>query len=310
MNNLNKIIDEYDLKEITPITLLRESSDNIVYSIGEKYKKILRISKHLVLDEILFEHDVIRYLAEFGYPVPNWILTKDGNKYTLHAGEVAVLFDFIQGHHVTFNDDYFLNRNKEVFEAGKSLANLANIGKKFNTIHKRTRTIFTELQRVLDSEDRFVDEFEGGVEFVGQIKQSILFAKSAEVTSGLIHNDFRPSNVIFSESGSVSCVIDFDWSCKGPHVKDLALAVLEWSFPDGYNEPHFETFDIFLEGYNSVSEEKISRSMDLYKWIMFSALSDTATFFCDRIDSTTIKKNISYSYMYRKYIYFSKLILI
>lgn len=308
MNNINKITEEYEIEETSPVILLRESSDNLVYQIGEKSKKILRVSKHLAVSEILFEFELLSYLDSRGFGVPKWLKTKNGDVYGLHEGSVSVMFDFVPGYHVTINKEFFLNNKNEAFEAGKCLGLFSNIGKDFKTTQGRTRTIFSELQRVVDNEKRFKDEFEYGEEFVGQVKRSIEFAKSGTTSIGLIHNDFRASNLIFGESGTVKSVVDFDWACFGPLIKDVALAVLEWSFPDGYIEPDIKSFDLFLEGYNSVADVKVTKGSELYQWIMLSALSDTATFFCDRIDSPTLKRNINYSYMYRKYLHFLNLL--
>lgn len=307
MNNISKIIEDYDIHEVSPVTLIRESSDNLVYQIGDGNKKILRVSKHLKASEIMFEFELMSYLDSKGFNVPKWNKTKNGDMFVSCESSVSVMFDFVDGYHATIDKDFFSNDNNQAFEAGKSLAQLSNIGRDFKTEHVRSRRIFSELQRVIDNEERFKSEFEGGKEFVEQVKESIKFAKSSNAHIGVIHNDFRASNVIFGESGTVKSVVDFDWACFGPLIKDAALGVLEWSFPDGYTEFDAKTFDLFLEGYNSVAETKVVKDTDLYKWIMFSALSDTATFFCDRIDSTTLRKNINYSYMYRKYLYFRNL---
>jgi hypothetical protein len=82
---------------------------------------------------------------------------------------------------------------------------------------------------------------------------------------------------------------------------------LEWSFPDGRIEPDFIIFDAFLDGHNSATKEKVVKGAELYSWIRFAALSDTATFFCDRLTSPNLKKRITSSYMYKKYLFFSSL---
>lgn len=51
MGEIKKALNNYDLDEITTVVLLRESADNLVYAIGEKNKKILRISKRLPAEE-------------------------------------------------------------------------------------------------------------------------------------------------------------------------------------------------------------------------------------------------------------------
>jgi len=87
----------------------------------------------------------------------------------------------------------------------------------------------------------------------------------------------------------------------------LALAVVEWSFPDSRAEPDWELFDAFLAGYNSVAKTKYEKGILLYSWIKFSILSDACTYFCDLADNADSTKKITDSYMYRKYLFFKKL---
>ncbi len=306
MENINKALLEYNLKETTPVVLLRESSDNFVYSIGEKNKTILRISKRLPVEDIKFEYEAIMHLFNAGVTVPKCLLTKAGNFYTLINGNVAVLFEFIDGHHINIDKDH-LPTKTQAYSAGKGLGSMSNAAVSFKSSAPRKRNFYTEFERVLKISDIFINQFEGGKEFIGQIEEVIKFGKSQTEVEGLVHNDYRSHNVFFNDKDEFAGIIDFDWSCNGPIIKDLALAVVEWSFPDGAIEPDFELFDVFLEGYNSVAINKVAKDQRLYSWIKFTTLSDASTYFCDLAEDATSTKRIVRSYMYRKYTYFSKL---
>lgn len=307
METLQKILNQYDIPEVSPTEIVRESSDNHVYLIGEKNKKILRISKRLPIEDIRFEYEALRYLSLNNLPVPRWVKTKDGNFYaSVDEFEVAVMFDFLEGYHVHIGKDN-LPTKEQAYAAGHTLASIAEIGRTFKPSSPRRRNVFIELDRVLQNEETFKKDFEGGEVFVEQVKEAIQFGRESESPMGLIHNDYRSGNVFFKNDNKISGVIDFDWSCIGPIMKDLALGVLEWSFPDGRVEPNFTIFDAFLEGYNSVVIEKITKGSVLYSWIKFAALSDTATFFCDRLTSPDLKKKVTRSYMYKKYLFFNSL---
>ena len=307
METIFKILDQYDIPEISPIEMIRESGDNRVYLIGKNNKKIVRLSKRLPIEDVRFEFEVLQHLAQSGFPVAGWIKTKNGNFYaSTEEVEVAVVFDFLEGYHVQIDKDT-LPTKEQAQTVGRALASLANAGKTFTPTSQRQRNIFTEVERVLKNEEKFVKELEGGDVFVQQVKQAISFAKESKHSVGLIHNDYRAGNIFFKNNSELSGVIDFDWSCIGPSIKDLALGVLEWSYPDGRLEPDFSVFDAFLDGYNSTATEKITKGKELYSWIQFAALSDTATFFCDRLSSPELKRKIASSYMYRKYLFFSKL---
>ncbi len=303
--NISKALKSYDLKEYFPVILLRESSDNSVFLIGEKNRKVLRVSKRLPIKDIQFEFGVIDYLSKNNFPVPNINHTVDGNFYVLINDNVAVLFDFIDGHQIQIDKEN-LPTIKQSFNAGKSLGIFNNISNGFITASPRNRNIFSELERSITLADKFINDFEGGVDFIDHVKNMIEFAKKQTKYQTLIHNDYRPGNVFFGNNDEVVGVIDFDWSTIGPAIKDFALASVEWSFPDGgeFNE---DLFNAFLDGYNSSSKEKIIKNQRLYSWIKFSTLSDASTYFCDLAEDKNSTKRIIKSYMYKKFLFFSKI---
>lgn len=306
MEEIKKALNNYNLDEVTPVTLLRESGDNFVYVIGEKNKKILRISKRLPIEDIKFEYEATEFLSKGNVVVPKWMMTKSGDFYTLIDGNVAVVFDFLEGHHIEVDKDY-LPSQIQAYNAGKGLGLMSNASIGFISTFPRQRNIFSEFERVISISEVFTNKFEGGREFVDQVKKAIQFSKNQNESVGFIHNDYRPGNVFFNNNNELTGIIDFDWSCIGPVIKDLALAIVEWSFPDGATEPDFKIFDSFLDGYNSVSNYKWKKDERLYSWIKFATLSDASTYFCDLADDPNSTKRIIKSYMYRKFKFFSDL---
>lgn len=306
MQEISKVLEEYDLSENSPINLVRESADNVVYVIGQNDKKILRVSKRLAVKNVAFEYEAIKYLAENGVQVAHWLMTKAGKEYSLVDGQVAVLFDFLPGYHINIDKDH-LPTQAQSYSAGAGLGRMSNAASTFTSSTSRTRTIFSEFERVLSLEKMFVKDFEGGAAFVVQIKEALKFGRAQNEIIGFIHNDYRPSNVFFDENDQVTGIIDFDWSCMGPVIKDLALAIVEWSFPDGAIEADMTLFQEFLDGYNSISNQKWEKDKKLYSWIKFTTLSDASTYFCDLAEDPESTKRIITSYMYRKFLFFSEL---
>ena len=305
-NQIEKILEQYNIFEKTPIVFIRESSDNAVYSIGDKNKHILRISKRLSLSDVQFEFEAMEHLSKARVALPQWVKTKDGNFYA-STPEIptAVLFEFLEGVHA--------ERTKEIMptlaqaqEAGKNLAMLHNAGLDFSSESPRSRTIFSELERVIMNKDIFISQFEGGNEFVREVQEAIVFAKTHFEPKGFIHNDYRVGNVFFQKENpeKIKGIIDFDWGCVGPLSKDFALGVVEWSFVSGASMPDEKVFDAFLNGYNSVAIHKQTKGNDLYQWIWFSGLSDTATWLCDNINTPDFIKRVNRSHMYQKAQYF------
>jgi Ser/Thr protein kinase RdoA (MazF antagonist) len=306
MDSLKEIAEQYGFKSEV-FKVIRESSDNRVYLIDENDKYVLRIGKKLSIEDVCFEHEVAEYLRKGGVPVPRWKKNRKGEYWTeTSSGEVAVAFEHIEGFHVVSDREHKPSEG-QVRVAGKMLGTLSAVGLGYKSKAGRGRTIFSELERVFAHESDIIQSFKGGEAFVAEVREALSFAKNADGPKGIIHNDFRPHNVFFESDSKICGVIDFDWATTGLIQKDLAHSVLEWSFPDGIPQPHEVLFDAFLDGYNSTSPFPGKRGKELYEWICFSALSDVATYFCDRISDPALKKDIGRSYMYKKYLYFKNL---
>lgn len=282
---------------------LRESSDNKVFVIqtDKDVNYILRISKRDIVRDILFELNWIVDLKKKGLPVTDVIKTKDSKLLFYHGGLTGVVFKFIDGCHIDITKQ---NKPDSAYieKASKLLAKLHNISTELTLDYPRKRTILTELKRALDRKEKFEKFVEGGREFIDRVSKNVEWAQKDKYQPTFIINDFRPGNIIFKD-GEIAALIDFDWSCMGPAIKDFALGIAEWSFPDGAEKPWEDTFELFLDSYNKESKVKFAENDYLYKWICFACLSDTATYLCDMADIGTYKK-VSSSYMYQKYLYF------
>lgn len=305
MNNyklIQKIEKTYNFSCLGIIPL-RESSDNKVFilKIDQNVNYILRVSKRDVGENVLFELNWIENLAKRGFPTTNIIKTRNNQLYFYYEELVGVVFKFIDGYHMKI-DKQNKPDSAHIKKAAKLLAKLHNISSELTLEYPRKRTILTELERVLDRKEKFEKLIEGGKEFISKAIKNLAWTQKEKYEPTFIINDFRPGNVIFKNKDNAT-LIDFDWSCIGPSIKDFALGITEWSFPDGAEKPWEDIFELFLNSYNKESKKQFAQNDYLYKWICFACLSDTATYLCDMIDAGIYKK-VSSSYMYQKYLYF------
>ncbi len=302
---LASVLEQYALTEKDPIVPLRESDDNQVFRVGTTEQAILRISKRLSKEDVRFEYEAIRILREKGLPVAPWIVTKNNDLYALSGESVAVLFGLLPGSPADKRDDHPAIQSR-ASQAGMMLRRIHEGGEGLDPALTRNRTIFTELERALSLQEIFVKEFEGGEDFMRQVRGAVEFGKQWTGPVTLIHNDFRISNILFNEQNVLTGVVDFDWSCRGPWIKDLALALVEWSFPDGASQEDELIFDAFLSGYAQMNGPAIERGKMLADWIAFATLSEACTYFCDLAQDPSSSKRVIKSYMYRKYQYFKE----
>jgi len=298
---------DYGITGQVKLDLLKESPDNFIYTVFIDNIKtyVLRVSKRPLGEDVLFEIDSLIKLSLRGAPVivPEKLINNEYYKLIDKSG-ICVLFKYIEGEHELV-DKNNKPRIERVKSSGAALGVLHNSS--FNLIigKRKGRNIYTELDRVLRNENKIRLVFNNPDEFIVNVKKYINWAKNQKVDHGLINNDYRPSNVFFLQD-KVSTILDFDWSCLGPYIKDVALGAVEWSYPDGSSIPWRDVYGKFIDGYNSISKIKITDVDSLYKWSAFACLSDASTYFSDLAsehDQSMDKLNMN-SYMYSKFKYF------
>lgn len=312
INNLVRVLkNNYKLGGNLKISLFRESPDNFIYFInsGGLGKYMLRVSKRKVGKDVLFELSALKKLSKLNVPVVPPVPQANGNLFVEieKAGQIYVLFKFVEGEHEKIDKDTkpSLTRARS---AGGALGFMHNCSGSLNFIkERRDRNIYTELNRVNNDINRFLSIYMDPKEFISQVNAYIKWASEQEDKIGLINNDYRPGNVFFKQD-KVVAILDFDWSCVGPLIKDVALGAVEWSYPDGAEGQWPDVFESFVNGYNSNSAIKVNINNRLYKWMAFACLSDASTYFCDILeDGGLSKKRELKSYMYKKFKLFDQL---
>ena len=287
------------------ISLLRAGRDNDVWVVSDKNgQKIMavRVSKRDIKKDIVFEIKWLGELRNYSLPVPKVIKTRSGSDFWIdNEGQVYVGFEYIEGTglQVTPQNKPGLDLVKK---AAGVLARIHNVSLDIRINLTRRRNILTEFNRALAIRDKFVQFSNGGKEFVQELEFYKGWVTRHMNNNYLVHNDYRPGNVLFRNDNQVVAVVDFDWSCMGPAIKDVAHALVEWSFPDGARSHWPNIFDAFLKSYNQKAKEKIQLNNNLYHWMSFACLSDTATYFTD-LTYQNIFKPITSSYMYQKFLY-------
>jgi len=288
-------------------SVLRDGPDNIVWTLesenGKKY--VARISKRELGGNIAFEAEWLKVLLTDGVPVVPIIETKDKKPFAiLPIGKALTIFEFVNGKHLSFGVDQ-PPPLLAVKSAAEVLAKLHNVSRRHNALLLRKRTVFTELERVIAKQKEVEKKVPGSKKFVAEVEKILSWGKNQKFIPVLIHNDYRIGNLLFDENNKVVAILDFDWSCQGPAIKDIAHALVEWSFPDSAQQHQQEVFDTFLDSYNRHTEEIIKHDDNLKNWILFSCLSDTTTYIIDRLERGEIKP-IAGSFMYQKFQYFEK----
>lgn len=287
---IQKIESSYGLS-VKDVVLIRSSDDNDTYKIvADRGIFFGRLSKRKNKDSLSIDSELafIKHLNSNSIPVAGVIPSKDGKDFTYMEGTPLVIFEWIDGVVGCVSKGKYLPSEK-AYNAGRTLAALHNASVKYPNECILDRKLTTEMKRIEDFREEVLKRYTDGKEFMKTIARLIEFAEKYSAQKHIIiHNDFRPQNVLFGLNGEreniVVGIVDFDWMCLAPPIKDLALALVEWSFADGDVSADLESLRAFLSGYvQDIDAKYIPTAQDVAQWIEYACLSDVATYISDTI---------------------------
>lgn len=297
---LNALNCHYAL--VGELDLYRESDDNSLYkfsSCGEFYA--VRISKRISLSDVQTEADTLATLRAHGIKCPVFLKSLNGQSVSTVEGVPLVIMRWLDAEPVKLS----LSDWPEEHIIRSAGLQLADFHKRTRDIElpMRTRDMFTEIRRFQSFSEIIVSRTDNGKEILEQLEYLINFAQKYQGEYQIIHNDFRPSNILVHK-GKISAMIDFDWMCMGHPLKDVALGAMEWSFPDGAERINTNAFNNFTKGYEGCLQIDRESFSD---WMMFAGMSEACTYWTDYVVGSLVdgdRVHLS-SHMYKKAIIFS-----
>ncbi len=294
---------EYGL-DARDISLVQEGYVNDVYKVFDGSRSYaFRIAKEEKSEQdAFFEVEVHSFLHKNNFPVPRIMENKRGAQINYLAQE------WISGPKVICDlehkPDIPVCRN-----AGRVLGHLHAVTSDFRPMHPPVRHVDDELSKFLAQKDAILAVFDGGEVFVEAAEKVMADLGKFAREQRLVHNDFRAQNLILREDGEIAAVLDFDWACMGEPLKDLAHALVEWSYPDAAAGHWTDCWDAFRSGY---AESMTIDDKDIRFWVLFSCLSDASSYFLSRAHGTRSREKADRlkmdSYMFAKYKYFEKIL--
>ena len=255
---LTAISEGYDLNgyEITPIQE-HEGGRNKVYIFHseEHEDMVLRISnlKDRTKDDYLAELEFVRFLHENGASVANVISSNHSNLLEqiviANCTFTVSMFQRAKGKLLVENNYQYregVSIHEYFFNCGKVLGKIHRLSKDYSPIHKRYSIFdrFNEdyLDQLIPSEHALLKKK------FHKIMQSLRKIDQDRESYGMIHFDFGDSNYsIDFDNGNIT-VYDFDNSCFGFYMYDLADV---WTHGVGWIqfEPDVKKRKAFMEEY-------------------------------------------------------------
>ncbi|MCH1624465.1 phosphotransferase enzyme family protein [Ferdinandcohnia quinoae] len=259
-------LEDYQIELISP----HEGGRNIVY-ICEKEgskSKILRISylndRHL--EDYLGELEYIRYLFNHGGSVSNVISSLNGNtlekiSYNGHTFFVS-LFEKAIGKKLVENH-YQYREGVEITEyyynVGKVLGKLHQLSKDYTPVHSRYNFFDKYHENYID--ELIPDNLPLLKTKMKELIKKLRSFNRSKANFGMIHFDYNDGNYSIDFDNGQITVYDFDNSCFGHYMYDLAdlwtqgVGWIQFD-PDPKKRREFmkDYFTIILDGYRSETE--------------------------------------------------------
>jgi homoserine kinase type II len=229
----------------------------------------LRVNEGKADADVLFEAEVLRFLADARFAVSRLLPAEDGRPFVVVAGRQAMLFAYAAGEEVR-TDAATPERCRRV---GEQLARLHDLSAGF--AGERTNPYgparVAEWLRALRPDGGGDREVAAALPLLEEELGLALSLPGAP--RGLVHGDLFVDNVLWIGE-RVSAVLDWEMSCTEAFAYDLAVALSAWCYTDRYDGSRAAAL---VAGYRTRRRVEPETLAALYPWARFAALRFAAS---------------------------------
>lgn len=242
---LAAFLAEFDLGQATTFKGIAEGVSNSNFLLEtDRGRFILTVYEARTNEKDLpFFLELLRWLADRGYPCAPPVPARDGALYKRVRGKPAAIVPFLKGLSVR-KPDVDLCR-----EAGRGLALMHKAAEGFP--RRRPNDLGVGAWMTMFSEHRSdAEALKPGLQAViGEDLLTLTTNWPKGLPTGVIHADFFPDNVFFKDR-KFAAAIDFYFACDDFLAYDLAICVNAWCF-DPSGDLHATAARALVAGYDS-----------------------------------------------------------
>ncbi len=228
-------------------------------------------------EAIRFDHALRSHLLAGGVPTAEPLLTASGETWVVADGRAFELYPLVAGRP-------FRLTQTELLDTARALARFHLVAARFpgRGTYNPIPTQFANAVPGLRGSDRMDDPvtmlaaceqlareepaLAGVVERARRLAQTYDDGVYRALPRWLIHGDYHPGNLLYTDEGVVAGIFDFDWACEHTRSRDLADGVYYfaarrparfddasiWSMTEAV-DPDLETAAWFISGYREVA---------------------------------------------------------
>jgi homoserine kinase type II len=268
---LDQVVEEYGLGRLVLSDGVARGSVNTHYLLSTtRGRFLLKIDEVKSELEVKREIDLLGFLKKYGFPCPQPLSDRKGRQYRELGGKCISIYKHIEGD-LLGPEELSLNQLENL---GRVLADLHMIGKGYKKGIDNRFSFERIFELYRDVREKLPSYFKKVVRTLDEEVDYLFAYLEGKLPKGIIHGDLFCDNVLF-KGDKVVGILDFEASCRGKFVYDLATAVNALCFDEGRYQ--LRRFEAFIAGYES------QRTLSLAEWdafpneLRFSALRFTVT---------------------------------
>ena len=232
------VLTSYDIGEVNEIGVAGGTAGkcwSVATTTGRYFLRCrgLRTSSRQAVE---FDHGFRRHLLARGVPTAAPLATRSGETWVLTDGGAFELYHFVEGRALS-------GSREEVVETARALAHFHQAAAEypargsFNPIPAQFAIAAPEVggSERMDDPELMAAAFERlargepGLDYAVEQARRLAQEYGGSVYGGLprwlIHGDYHPGNLLYSDSGKMVGIFDLDWACEHTRSRDLADGV-------------------------------------------------------------------------------------
>ncbi|NKB69884.1 MAG: phosphotransferase [Candidatus Latescibacteria bacterium] len=187
-----------------------------------------------------FDHGLRRHLVEGGVPTAAALPTQDGEQWLRMDEGVYELYPFVEGrafdpgrveevasaagalarYHQVAAEYGLLPRAKEDIAQYTTLGFSPSVSRRMDDPQLQLENMTAVRQLAYSDEGRALVDW--CMERVRAMQQAYGGAAYEDLTGWVIHGDYTPANLLYSDAGEVVGIFDLDWALPGARCRDVA----------------------------------------------------------------------------------------
>lgn len=221
------ILSQYELGTYAEAEAIQRGTVQTNYLLNTtRGRFVFRYYENRSRASVLFESDLLTYLADRRYPCPAPIPAMDGSYVGTHRGKPYLVFEFIEGQHIEHPS---LDQKRQLIQMAAELQTLTRgfrsryASHRWHYVPELCRTLARRQAARIGTSDA-LDK----LAWLVHVLRSLDLPPS--LPKGICHCDFHFSNILFHE-GELTALLDFDDANITFLTFDLVGLIDHWAWP-------------------------------------------------------------------------------